>query len=127
MVQNKKTVRWRLALTAQDADEKPLTAIMTPSAMKETITSPSLDSLYNARRTLRACTAAGRGVREEEEATVEEEGDRVLSCEEAIERREVTACFRQALLFVTGSVVRIAWERTNCSSRLLATQAAYLV
>ena len=104
----------RLVLTAQDADENPLTAIITPSAMKETISSPSLDSLYNARSMLSAWTAAGRGEREEEE----EAEDAVWSGVEATERREVTVCFKHALLLVLGSVIKMACERTNHCSKI---------
>ena len=46
-------------LTGQREAEKPSMAIITPSGMKVTMCSPSRASLYNARRILRACTAAG--------------------------------------------------------------------
>lgn len=47
------------ALTGQSVAENPSTAIITPSQMKGTTLSPSLESRYRALSMLRACTQAG--------------------------------------------------------------------
>lgn len=80
---------------------------MTPSAMKDTMTSPSLLSRYSALSIFKAWTAAGTGAIEEEEDE-EEQGATVLLCEAATDSRAVTVCVKHSLLCDSGSVVRIA-------------------
>ena len=57
---------------------------------------------------LSACTDAGKGVKEEEEEEEEEEDGAVWLGVEATDRREVTVCFKHALLLVVGSVIKMA-------------------
>ena len=82
-------------LTVQDEEENPLTATMTPSAMNDTITSPSLLSRYSALSIFKAWTAAGTGLMVEGE---DEGGASLLVCEAATDSRVVTVCDKHVLL-----------------------------
>ena len=79
-------------LTVQDEEENPLTATMTPSAMNDTITSPSLLSRYSALSIFKAWTAAGTGL------MVEGEDEGGARCEAATDSRVVTVCDKHVLL-----------------------------